>query len=517
MRFALIKLVFLNAMLGQTYGYASAQSLPESTTRINPRDLLIEIMDDTSDLSSDESRCQILKACESFSVYLTKNRGLWGSGPFRDATCKITNLQKDGAQSETNELKRALDWRWHLRVQSKDTQKTFEVFYNSKRRIPSTIATFSLATEINLKALLEKHNFAQLIAARLTNDLPIRSAITGNRIIQGQAISIKGHGRAELPLTAQSVQIYGLRRLNDTWIPKLVATGEINFDLPNKTTITIKSVEKNPIDQSALVNRKSIYFMHQINSANENSRKIEDALRANLGTFFSKFLNIGRSAYIGARYGVPAQKGKGVLANVKMLGLFGEFRGGALSGLKMNYDVIPKETLTSAESTDEFSWSRVQLGYGFGFRIENNLINWIDVTPKIGVTNLLLKSSPTENALTDGYEFQLQRAPTVGVEIGLEKRTNAFLVRLWGYGSYSLGVLPIDKEYKSTTLRGGIDVYKELIDWKAVKLAVLLFTTMDRNQYTRLLSDEELANNPNMTTEVKYGSLLAGGGITLTW
>ena len=105
----------------------------------------------------------------------------------------------------------------------------------------------------------------------------------------------------------------------------------------------------------------------------------------------------------------------------------------------------------------------------------------------------------------------------MGVEIGLEKRTNAFLVRLWGYGSYSLGVLPIDKEYKSTTLRGGIDVYKELIDWKAVKLAVLLFTTMDRNQYTRLLSDEELANNPNMTTEVKYGSLLAGGGITLTW
>ena len=220
---------------------------------------------------------------------------------------------------------------------------------------------------------------------------------------------------------------------------------------------------------------------------------------------------------MGARYGLPLQNSKGVLASAKMLGVFGEFRGGILSGLRLNYDEIPTQVAKTEDGRDEFSWSRFQLGYGFGFRFPYLMMNWIDISPKLGATNFFLKHTPESGAGIDGYDFRLQRAPTIGLEIGIEKRTNLFLLRLWGYGSYSVGILPIDKKYKSSSLRSGIDIYRELFDWKATKLAILIFSSLDQSQYTRMTSEEELTSNPNLTTEVKFGSLFGGGGITLTW
>lgn len=497
--------------------HASGQVMPATNKRQSPRDLLIQIVNEAEKNNPAEAPTSLMKACQSFSVYLTRNRGLWGSGPFETAQCEI---QQDTNQSISDEKSKKADsnnWRWILKVEASASRKRFEIFFKAKDQSLHSQGFYDLETEINLQTLLEKGDFAQLIAAYLANSLPMRTVLPGARIVSGESMTLAGRGTSSLAPISSSLQIYTLRRTGNIWLTSLIANADLTSQSANKTVISIKNLAINPIDEKPFLKKNMIYYAHQPGEKEANAKKIDDLLRQRLGGFFSKFINIGRSAYVGLRYGVPMQKGTGVLANVKMIGLFGEFRGGMLSGLKLNYDVIPTQKFSTIDRNDEFTWSRFQIGYGVGIRFENPVINWIDFSPKIGVTNLVLRSTPTEDAVTDGYEFKLERAPTVGFEIGLEKRTNAFLLRLWGYGSYSLGVLPIDKQYKSTTMRGGLDIYRELINGRSLKMAVLIFSAIDSNQYTRIISYEELANNPNTTTEVKYGSLLAGGGLTLTW
>lgn len=483
--------------------------------KLNPRSLKIEIHDNSISDIKETKIAGLEKACESFSVYMTRNRGLWASGPYAKSVCKVHVNGKELNSTGRNESSSEPAWR--LIITSREEIKTFQIFFQSAKGTESLEASYEFSTEIPIQILLEKHEFAQLISAYLSNSIPIRTAITGAKIIDNNSIVIKARGKSTLQLESHTAEIFQIRKSGNIWITKLIGSAEIKRKTGNRTQIKILRTETDPVDEAPLVKRSSVYFLQQINDREANLKRIDDALRTRMGTFFSKFLDIGRSAYVGMRYGIPAKKGRGVLANTNLLGIFGEFRGGILSGLRINYDSIPTQKLVTTESTDEFSWSRFQLGYGFGMRFNNPLINWIDFSPKLGVTNLLLRSTAAPDALTEGYEFHLQRAPTVGLEVGIEKRTNEFLLRLWGYGSYSLGVLPIDKEFKSTSLRAGIDIYREVADWRSIKLAVLVFSAIDRNNYTRLISTEELAENPNTTTEVTFGSLFAGGGVTLTW
>jgi hypothetical protein len=493
------------------------QSGKSATKPSEKRIITIDVSDEILDESKTGAREKLTKACESFSVYMTKNRGLWASGPFTRAICSIKSSRIENKNADKSTSASPTTSPWSMVISSSGDQRRFEIMYQNSKGEKSQQALYEFDSGIPLTTLLEKHEFSQLIAAYLTNSLPIRTALTGSRLVSGGRITIKTRGLSNINLESNDAEIYQIRRSGDLWITKLIGTASIAKRSDTKTQIQIEQLFTNPIDDAPLVKRQSIYFLHQISDKEANLRKIDDSLKSRMGSFFAKFLNIGRSAYLGIRYGVPMQKGTGVLANVNLIGIFGEFRGGVLSGLRVNYDTIPTQKSETEEFRDVFSWSRIQLGYGFGLKLNNPILNWVDISPRLGVTNLTLTSTPNPGAATDGYEFKLQRAPTVGLEVGLEKRTNAFLIRLWGYGSYSLGVLPIDKEYKSTSIRAGVDVYREIADWKSIKLALLVFSAVDQNHYTRLATKEELSENPNLTTQVKFGSFFGGGGITLTW
>ncbi len=481
------------------------------------RVIYIDVSDEALDEGNSIARQKLSKACESFSVYLTKNRGLWASGPFTRGICSIKTTSQGSTQSAKNSQQITAVLPWTMTISSQGEKRRFEIMYQNSKGEKSKQALYEFNSEIPLITLLEKHDFSQLIAAYLTNSLPIRTALTGSRLVSGGRVTIKSRGLSNINPESKDAEIYQIRRSGDLWLTKLVGTASIVKRSDTKTQIQIEQLFTNPIDDAPLAKRQSIYFLHQISDKEANLRKIDDTLKSRMSSFFAKFLNIGRSAYLGIRYGVPLQKGSGVIANVNLIGMFGEFRGGLLSGLRVNYDTIPIQKSETEEFRDELSWSRIQLGYGFGLKLDNPILNWVDISPRLGVTNLSLKSTPNPGAATDGYEFKLQRAPTVGLEVGLEKRTNSFLVRLWGYGSYSLGVLPIDKEYKSTSIRAGLDLYREIADWKSLKLAVLIFSAVDQNHYTRLATTEELNEDPNLTTQLKFGSFFGGGGLTITW
>lgn len=209
-------------------------------------------------------------------------------------------------------------------------------------------------------------------------------------------------------------------------------------------------------------------------------------------------------------------KGEGVFAKAPLIGIFGEFRGGLLAGMHIYYDVIPKLQGKNELVSEQFSWSRFQAGYGFGRAFDNPIVNWVDLMPKIGVTNLDLISTPTANSKSQPYTFKLNNAPTIGLELGVERRSEKKLIRLWAYGSYGLGVL-LDKKIKTTGIRLGADFYRELASFGTTKFAALLFSAYDSTSFKKTLTAADQKIDPSAVSEIKYNSFFLGGGMAITW
>ena len=447
-----------------------------------------------------KSTLEFDKSCKEFGKYFVKNRGLWGSGPFASVDCT-----QDKEPSE-----------WTLKVSGDGSKKNFDIVYRDEAGAESVESHFEIETEINPIILMNKKGTKALIAADLIFGLPFRATIRQSAVKQDAVIAYKSFAAKKLPLPGEALQIFALTRANGVWQPHIVATAE--FDSMAATPRwKITNVDQEVLSQFQSSAQGAVFFVQQSNDRDAARLKIEDLIRADVSSFFAKFFNVARSAYVGMRYGIPLGGGDGVLAKAPLMGFFGEFRGGMLNGLKLSYDVIPLQEETTDLSKDEFSWSRLQLGYSFGRKLNNRLINWVDVTPKLGVTNLLLKSTAAAGSNLSSYAFELHRSPTLGAEIGLENRSSWLLARLWGYASYSVGVVSIDKKYRSSSLRAGLDVYRDIMFFKKIKVALLGFTAADSSSYTKTLSDSELASDPDQTKAIKFTSLYAGGGLTLTW
>lgn len=479
-------------------------------------------------------------ACKKFGALLTKNRGLWGTGPFLTFSCEDKPTEgesKDEGSSEDKSKDKAKGKKtgskensneivWKLQITPGDQNQKFEILYRNDDNTYSPQSTYDIITPISPVLLMHRDNAAPLIAAHLALGLPYRSLIKGSKLRLG-SVTLSGPKGPKIEPIKTPLTFFTLERKGDVWRadPVATATMESQSDVKTKTGTGIQNKQQwkvtpiaaDIISETPGINPKKIYFMQHTEGRTEARSAIDQALRSDLGGFFDKFLNIGRSVYIGARYGKAMGGGDSLLANAPMIGIFGEFRGGLLEGIKLYYDFIPTQKKTTDDSSDQFSWSRVQLGYSIGRSFESVFLNWVDVTPKLGVSSLTLESIPTPDSSLVGYEFHLHRAPTLGLELGAEKRTNLFLARLWAYASYSLGIIEIDKSHKSSSVRTGLDLYREIVSWRTIKLAVLGFGAFDRTTIKRKLTDEELQADVNVPDELTYSSLYLGGGLTLTW
>lgn len=154
------------------------------------------------------------------------------------------------------------------------------------------------------------------------------------------------------------------------------------------------------------------------------------------------------------------------------------------------------------------------MGYGFSKALANKLFNWIDATPRIGFTTLQLHYTPADETTTP-YDFKLSKAPTIGLEIGAESRTNYFIARLWAFGSLSVPIIPIDHNNSTNSVRAGLDFYRELLSFRDTKLAGLIFAAIDSTSVSKKLSAAEI--DENQAKNIRNTSLIIGGGTTFTW
>lgn len=449
---------------------------------------------------------KFMDVCAEFSKLMVNNRGLWGTGPFRKVTC----LSEAIPLSQTPKS-------WRLQISGDAANKKFEIFFIDAAGVAQLESTLAVETELSPVALLSVRRTRAMIAAHLSLGLPFRSILPKSQMIQDGVIRMKGFQLTDLPPPDSNLQIFSLNRSRGLWLPKVLATAELNLESGGPLLYKISLFE--PSSGNAARGRPAagVFYLQHSEGRDEARVRIDNALKQDLSGFLRKLIGFARSVYIGGRYGQPLGRSKGILSQAATVGAFGEFRGGLFQGVKFNYDIIPKLSYKADSVEQEFSWSRMQLGYGFGRRFNNLLFNWIDLTPKIGVTSLQYAQEPSDLTGDLGFEFKLAKAPTLGAEIGIEKRTPLFLARLWTSGSYSVGVAEKDKNYKSSSVRVGFDVYRDLFSLGSIKVAILAFGAGDTSTFTRSVSDQELEEDPGIVTNLKYQSVYAGGGLTLTW
>ena len=444
--------------------------------------------------------------CASFGKLLVNNRGLWGTGPFRKFRCALD----DGS---TQPIPRS----WTLKISGDSNQKKFEIFFIDGSGVATLQSDLTLETELTPIVLLGVKRTRSIIGAHLSLGLPFRSIVRQAAISHEGVIKLAGDKLSDLPPPEFPLRIFALNRSKGLWLP--VVFGSAEFDNDDPAALQYKINVTDPARLAALrsKSKRAIFYLQQSEGRDEERERLNAAIKSDLGGFLKKFLSIARAVYLGGRFGQPLGKATGVLSKASTVGVFGEFRAGLLQGVKFNYDLIPEVKASTDSTTQKFKWSRIQLGYGFGRRFNNILFNWIDLTPKLGVTSLEFVQGGSDVTGDLGFNFTLQRAPTLGAELGIEKRTPYFLARLWSYGSYSVGMLQVDKKYRSTSIRVGFDVYRDLFSMGSVKLALLGFGASDATVFSRTASDTELEKDPNLVTNLKYQSIYGGGGLTLTW
>lgn len=456
--------------------------------------------------SYNDQQLKFQTACTEFAKHFAGNKGLWGTGPFNKVSC-ISDVKTPAPRARS----------WRLLITGDDSQKKFEISFVEPSGKMSSESVFQMKTEVSPIVLMSRKKSAAIIAAHLSMGLPFRSTVNQKLVKNESMLTLPGLIMKELPAPESPIQVFSLGRTKSIWQPKVLAVGERNEDKPTVLDYKISVPDSDALIAKTSKGKSGVFYIQQAENRDEDRKRLEIALTQDVGGFLRNLFGVVRSAYVGGRYGQPIGKATGILAKAPLVGMFGEFRGGLLQGLKFNYDLIPIQKYTTDEVSQEFSWSRIQFGYGFGRKFNGLLFNWIDLTPKLGVTNLVLKQDPNDALGDPGFEFKLHRAPTFGAEVGVEKRTPYFLARMWTYASYSLGVIQLDKNYKSTSVRVGLDLYRDLFALGSIKVALLGFAAGDSTSFSKAATASQLEENPDTVTTVNFKSLFAGAGLTLTW
>jgi hypothetical protein len=464
------------------------------------RKLVIELLDFPQQADIGGKTFSFDEVCARFSERFVNNSGLWSTGPFESASC-VT-----GSSDE--------NWTWKLRISGDEREKLFEIVYRDSDGSISTESYYSLETLLSPVLFLANNRIATLTAARLVAGLPFRSTIEKSQVNEGEFLDFTGMKLDDMPNPNNGVIIFTVKRGSGHWITKVIGEAAKLEDGAEPERWRVTAVDYDMVRE---IPEDEVIYIRETAGVEREKRKIDAELKSFLGRLGGETLNLVRSAYIGARYGMPLLSTGSIISGAPMWGLFAEFRGGGLAGLKTYYDFIPSQERDSGGSTERFKWSRFQLGYSVGRQIDYLVFNWIDVTPKLGLTSLSVTKLAVEDLGVTGYQFDLNRAPTLGLEVGIERRTNHYLGRLWGFGSYSTGISSSERAYTTTSQRLGVDIFHDIAKFDSLKLTGLGFAAIESTTITRNQSDSDLINSGQQAKQLKFNSIYLGGGLTMGW
>lgn len=486
---------------------ASAQNhrgLDTESNKINTRELVIEYPAPTKGYASDEQRVQVANHCKRFAKNFKKNMGLWSTGPFVSVKCvERSDLSLENKSSKIKPVKSAT---WVLTLSRSETGAQFKLKFYGDKLTPMLMAEQTVSEIAEPTVVLENERLAKLLALKLCLSLPMRSIYQGSKVKLGATFTAKLLDGVESNVP-EELYVFDLTIEDGVLFPRMFARMTLQSQTDGKAIWEIKEVFRTP--------KKGLYFLQQVDDRTKTYEELSEKINQQEQSFVSMLLSTGKSAFLGMRYGFPFLGGEGAFAKTPLYGYFGEFRSGLLSGLKINADVLPARRADVIDNLETYQSSKVQLGFSQGFSLDNPNVNWIDITPRLGIQNMRYSLRPLSDNGDDPAAFEMKNSPTVGAEFGIESRQFRTLFRAWMSGNFAKGITKVDNDYIAKSFRVGLDLYQDMFRVDKAHLTLLAFSAYDSTtiENTRYDNNDDI----NTISRLDFLVIYLGGGLTLRW
>ena len=460
-------------------------------------------------------RNQWREACAGLKSIFANPEGRFGHGAFTSAKCldkptTLDELSRDRTRPS-----------WAMRVLDNDLQSGIAIYFmGASHPRPEAMQEGSPSDKF-MDGLTHK-KVANALALLLEDALPMFSLVR----VDDDARQID----VESPLLPDPVPVelvlYSLEfdSVADLWVPAPVGyIKSENVGLSREIRWKLKLHEGS-------FHKGQMLFAH-----NEQGRGMtQNANVSRLGALLSRFgvtsliegvVTALSQNFSGIRYGYPLLPPLDVVGKSKMLSLFTEVRGGALTGLRLYYDMAPKVTDVAVNGEQVyFEWSALEVGWAFNLNLPhwlNPVANRLDLQPRAGLITLDSKMAGSDQfGMQWAAEFKLDHAIVYGLEVGVERDLlGKSLLRGWTGALYSSSVLGI-KQTNFMSVRAGLDLYWDLFDMGPLKFRGLLFGSMENlsiHKHFTVPADNAKVDRGGVITDVSYQLIFCGVGGTIAW
>lgn len=483
--------VWVLAPLGATA--ESATTRGQSEVKVNF--LAIEATPDLQKEMIGDTEKGFIEVCQTFGNYFINNQGLWGTGGFDGYSCSKNISPKT---PKTN--------LWRLKIARNHEKSRFEISYYDEISEKSHVqVVYEIDAKLGTLRLIHEERYAKLLAAYLNLRLPFCFKITDSILVAGSQVKLGGSSLEEIKPKDLELNIFSLSRKKKLWKTRLLAVGEL--DLSGDNVLLVVKEVKGSDSQSGIEG-----LAHFKRDRKEFSSNVDELLKSRIRLDFLGVLTSMRMGYSGFRFASPIGGGSGAFLAASSAGILTELRGGLLSGVRIYYDWVPKVDVKVQTGSESLSMSKLQLGYAYGFPINSTIINWFDVMPKLGINSVNYEvNTRADFSPPSTYTFKINNAAAVGLELGVERRNEQLTARAWLFSNYSLGVSQLENNNKASILKFGLDLFRDVGEFSAVKVAALTFL------YRETTTIEKAAKADQAASSLRFNAMLAGAGLVLSW
>lgn len=491
-------------------------------TPVNPGPLLV-VLDETSAKGIIDAE-DFKTICERFGAMLTIDQGVFGLGVFTEVKC---NPEVPGKLDNLIRLK--------VKFEGAEARLTFELatMKNPGRRLAEV--TFKHAGKF--KDLMENPTFAALNALTLLEQLPYQIVLrTGKNKRKKHLLS-----EAEITLLADGVKIpqtmYAFRAaVDDTGLfyPNNIGAITPSTQVGKSAYLHDNSSKKNKSiswNLSAKTKKMPAFVLGLDSEGRSASKgKLKEMITAKSGALVSEINQnlltksarnvssmvgkFGSSGYLGLRYG-PALLAGDLIDQSKYFGAVIEFRSGLLDGLRMYYDYWPEVTGTINGQDGTFGGKRAIIAYSFALKFDSWLRK-IDLTPKIGVWSFRSKAPiEIEPGVYVSPEFEVKRAPSFDIEMGIETGSSIHILRGWASRAASVLNTASKDGANIASTRAGLDLL--LSPWGTTSPVTISLLSFYFFEAVELKKSQKIETDEAEIDQLNYSQAYAGAGVAISW
>lgn len=225
------------------------------------------------------------------------------------------------------------------------------------------------------------------------------------------------------------------------------------------------------------------------------------------------------AGFAGFRYGVELVDPKtSTLPRRTLASLLAEFRSGIFEGMRTYWDYVPTVKKAYEGETLAFGYSRILLGYGFGYQLPPGIARFglrrLELAPKLGIWNLTARLPvASQNGEVKFEDFRIKSTFGFGFElsgeVGLFERASSFwnpLIRPWYARDLSSSALGDNLSSNVSSQRLGLDLF-----WKGPRLGEVLGLSF------MLFSFYETVDVGGRGFSIGTVAAYGGGGATIDW